>query len=44
MIKEKTGTLAAAAPILALIAIVLAVAVMLLVTLMLWRSRGAKNT
>ncbi|MFY9605831.1 MAG: hypothetical protein WAS24_03770, partial [Thermoplasmata archaeon] len=44
LIKEKTGTLAAAAPILALIAIVLAVAVMLLVTLMLWRSRGAKNT
>jgi len=44
LIKEKTGALSKAAPTLALIAIILAVAVMLLVTLMLWRSRGAKHT
>ena len=41
-IGEKAGTLTKAAPTLALIAIILAVAVMILVTLMLWRNRGPK--
>lgn len=44
LIAEKAGILSKAAPTLALVAIVLAAALMLLVTWMLWRGRGAKHT
>lgn len=44
LIAEKAGILSKAAPTLALVAIVLAAALILLVTWMLWRGRGAKHT
>ncbi len=44
LIAEKAGILSNAAPTLALVAIVVAVAFMLLVTWMLWRGREAKHT